>query len=150
MWGHMMEKPGGVPQDYAGSNPFGELLGLEFSRCDAGESTCSLQVGPHLLNPYGMLHGGVLYSMADTGMGGALYSILNQGEQCTTLEITIAYMRPVSSGSLQCLSKVIHKGKRVAFLESEIREGEHLIARASGTFAIIRVDGTLQRDVSPG
>jgi len=41
-----------------------------------------------------------------------------------------------ASGTLVCDTTVINKGRRVAALESEVRNGERLVAKALGTFAI--------------
>lgn len=101
-----------------------------------GESRCTLEVGERLFNPHGVLHGGVLYSMADTGMGGALYSLLGGDELCSTVEVTIYYFKPVRSGTLVCDTRVVHRTKRVAALSSEIDCGGETVARATGTFYI--------------
>jgi uncharacterized protein (TIGR00369 family) len=84
-------------------------------------------------------HGGVLYSMADTGMGAALYSLLESDELCATVEIKISYFKSVKEGTLICDTKVIHKGKTIGALDSEIANNETLVAKASGTFSIFKV-----------
>lgn len=132
-----------TPQTHEGHNPFGELLGLYFTTMEDGHSQCSLEIREDLFNPYGVLHGGVVYSLADTGMGGALYSRLREGELCSTVEIKIVYFRPVVSGILTCDSKVIRMGRRLAFTESEILRGDRLIAKAMGTFSIFKAEGGL-------
>lgn len=115
---------------------FGTLIGLEMTGRDTSFSECQLDVTPRVLNPHGTVHGGAVYSMADQGMGAALYPHLLDGELCATIEITIAYFVAVRSGRLVCRTRVINKAKRVATLESEIRQGETLVAKALGTFAI--------------
>lgn len=126
----------------SGFNPFGELIGLVFTGYGDGKSRCEVQVREELFNPHGVLHGGVLYSMADTGMGGALYSLLGAGELCATVEIKIAYLAAVSSGTLVCETRVVERRARLAILESEIvnrlPDGERLVAKALGTFYIYR------------
>ena len=104
---------------------------------------CSLEIKEDLFNPNGVVHGGVIYSLADTGMGGALHSRLKEGELCSTVEIKIVYFRPVVSGTLRCDSEVIRRGKRLAFTESEIHRGDRLIAKATGTFSIFKSEGGL-------
>ncbi len=121
-------------------HPFGDLIGLEFIKLAKGYSQCTLEVNDKLMNPHKVIHGGVLYSMADTGMGGALYTYLDKNELCATLDIKITYFRGVRLGTLICDTKVIHKGKRVAFLESEILNDERLVAKAVGTYSIFKVD----------
>ena len=126
---HLLEMPKGF-------NPFGELIGLEFTAYGDGHSRCELRAEEELFNPHGVLHGGVIYSMADTGMGGALYSLLGENELCTTVEIKIAYFAAVKSGTLVCDTNVIQRRSRIAILESEIRNGSQLVAKALGTFYI--------------
>ncbi len=128
--------PKEFPTDSKGFNPFGELIGLEFTAYGDGHSRCELQVKNELFNPHGVLHGGVVYAMADTGMGGALYSILEENELCTTVEIKIAYFSAVKSGKLVCDSEVIERRSRIAIIESEVKNGDELVAKALGTFYI--------------
>ena len=127
------------PLQSKGFHPFGDLLGLEFTKHEKGYSQCTLTISPKLLNPHKVLHGGVLYSMADTGMGAALYSSLGEGELCATVEIKITYFKPVSNGTLVCDTRVINKGKRISTLESEIKNNETLVSKAYGTFSIFQI-----------
>ena len=128
--------PKTFPLESEGFHPFGELIGLNFTRCENGHSECALDVDGRLLNPHKVLHGGVIYSMADTGMGGALYSCLDNDELCATIGIAIVYLATVTSGTLVCKTKVIHRGGKIASLESEIENDGHLVAKAMGTFSI--------------
>ena len=127
-----------VPADTTGFNPFGDLIGLQFVKCEGGQSRCTLEVEQRLLNPHGAVHGGVLYSMADTGMGGAMYTVMDRDELCATIEIKVTYFKAVRSGTLVCDTRIISRGRRVAALESEITSDGRLVAKASGTFSIFR------------
>jgi len=127
-----------MPADMSGFNPFGDLIGLQFVKCEGGQSRCTLGVEPRLLNPHGAVHGGVLYSMADTGMGGAMYTVMEKEELCATIEIKIVYFKAVRSGTLVCDTRIISRGRRVAALESEITSDGRLVAKASGTFSVFR------------
>jgi acyl-CoA thioesterase len=128
-----------LPANSSGFNPFGDLIGLQFTKCEAGQSRCTLKVEPRLLNPHGVVHGGVMYSMADTGMGGAMYSVMEKDELCATIEIKIVYFKAAKEGTLVCDTKIISRGKRIAALESEITSDGRLAAKANGTFSIFRV-----------
>lgn len=128
--------PKEFPEASEGFHPFGEFIGLIFTAYGDGHSRCELEVKKELLNPHGVVHGGVLYSMADTGMGGALYSILDENELCTTVEIKIAYFAAVESGKLACDTRVIDRRSRIAILESEVKNEGRLVAKAMGTFYI--------------
>ncbi len=122
-----------------GFHPFGDLIGLTFTKLKEGYSQCTLVVTENLMNPHKVVHGGVLYSMADTGMGAALYSHLKSDELCATIEVKIAYFSAVKSGTLICDTRVIHKGKTIATLESEIKNSDNLVAKAMGTYSIFKI-----------
>jgi acyl-CoA thioesterase len=134
--------PKKLPLKSEGFNPFGELIGLNFSKCEKGYSQCVLEVNEKLLNPNKVLHGGVIYSMADTGMGGALYSCVDEDELCATIEIKIVYFTAATSGILTCDTKLVHRSKHIATLESEIENNGCVIAKALGTFSIFKAKGT--------
>ena len=120
-------------------NRFCDLIGLQYTEMEKGFCRTELSITDGHLNPYGTLHGGVVYSLADSGMGGALSTLLEDDERCSTIEIKINYLTFMKSGRLICHTKVIHKGKNIAFLESAIKNLEDkLVATATGTFNIFK------------
>ena len=119
-------------------HPYAELIGLKIEKQENGHSQCCLDADEKLLNPHRVIHGAVIYSLADTGMGAALYPGLEAGEICATIEIKINYYRPVRAGTIRCVTKMINRGKSVANLESCIYSGEKLVAKANGNFSIFK------------
>ena len=117
---------------------FAGLIGLSFTAKAYGSSQCVLMVSENLFNPNGVLHGGVVYSMADTGMGGALHSILDADETCATIEINIVYLKAVTAGVLTCNTKLLRKGRNIGVLESDVENDGQLVAKALGTFSILK------------
>jgi acyl-CoA thioesterase len=132
--------PKKIPKSSKPANRFCDLIGLQFTEMEKGFCRTELKITGSHLNPYGTLHGGVVYSMADTGMGGALSTLLEKDERCSTLEIKINYLKSMRSGTLICNTKVLQKGKNIAFLESVVKNPEdHLVATATGTFNIFKI-----------
>jgi acyl-CoA thioesterase len=117
---------------------FFEHAGMAIESSTPGASRCVAVIAPHHFNTAGVVHGGVLFTLADTGMGAALYPALEKGSFCTTVEIKISYFKPVTAGRVVCDSKVIHQGRRLAAMESELRVDDVLVAKAAGTFAILQ------------
>jgi acyl-CoA thioesterase len=118
-------------------HPFADLIGLTVEQQADGKSRLLLPVDGRHLNPHGVVHGAVIYAMADTGMGAALYSVLDAGYACATIDISISYFRPVVDGQLLCQTVVENKGRTVAHLTARITQNDKLVAQASGNFAII-------------
>ncbi|MFV1858684.1 MAG: PaaI family thioesterase [Anaerolineales bacterium] len=48
----------------------------------------------------------------------------------------VAYFRPATDGTLNCTAEVVHRSKRLGYLESEVKSGDRLVAKASATFSI--------------
>lgn len=119
-----------------GFNPFKDLIGFQFTKCADGVCSCTLEVEERHFHPGGVVQGGVSFTMADASMATCLQTVLEEGEGCSTIEANISYLEPVRSGTLRCEAKVIRRGRRVAFLEARLHEGDRLIATVSGTFAI--------------
>ncbi len=117
-------------------HPFAELIDLRVESQQDGQSRLALEVAPAHLNPHRVVHGAVLYALADTGMGAALYPSLAAGEICATIEIKINYFKPVSAGALSCLTQVVNRGRSVANLESKLYNDGTLVAQANGNYAI--------------
>jgi acyl-CoA thioesterase len=118
-------------------HPFADLIGLSVSAQSPGSSRCALTLTPDHLNPHGVVHGAVVFALADTGMGAALYPTLAPGESCATIEVKINYFRPAREGELVCETSVVNRGRSVANLESKVYAAGQLIASANGNYAIL-------------
>lgn len=119
-------------------HPFAELIGLTLHPdSEAGFSRCELRLAPRHLNPHGVVHGAVLFALADTGMGAALYTTLAPAEQCATIEVKINYFKAVCAGTLVCETRIVHRGRRLANLESQLHCDGVLLAQANGNYAIL-------------
>jgi acyl-CoA thioesterase len=93
------------------------------------------------MNPYGVVHGGVIYSLVDYAMGGAMVSRLRPGERCATLEVKINYLAPVTGGELSAEARLIERTNRVGVLEATVHgESGRLVALATGSFYIASRD----------
>ncbi len=122
-------------------NPFAERIGLRVAEQSAGSSRCTLTLTPEHLNPHGVVHGAVVFALADTGMGVALYPTLAPGESCATIELKINYFRSVREGELVCETSLVHRGRSLANLESRVWAAGRLIASANGNYAILPARG---------
>lgn len=115
-----------------------EFLGMELSGVDAGSGTAGITVGAEHANPNGVVHGAVLFALVDTAMGKATMSLLDDGLHCASVELSLRFIRPVSSGSLSAEATVVKRGRSIVHLDARVHDGdERLIATSSGTFAIL-------------
>lgn len=86
------------------------------------------------LNPYGIIHGGLIYTLADSVMGIALATT---GKTGVTLNCSIDYLKPGKGEKLFADTKVIKSGKTInVYNVNIVNENNDLIAVASGTYYV--------------
>jgi acyl-CoA thioesterase len=122
-----------------GMGPLAEVLGIRRLSSTGGRASFGLTVCREHMNPYGVVHGGVIASLIDYAMGGALTSSLHAGERCATMEIQTHYLAAVAAGGLRADARVVERTRRTAVLEARVHaDGERLVAHATGSFFIER------------
>ena len=116
-----------------------DLLGITVEAQDPGRCRMRLTADPAWYNPNGVLHGGVVYTLVDYSMGGAVQPHLPPGEFCATIEVKISYLAPVRDATLTVETQVVKQGRTIAFTESKVTDDQgRLVATASGSMFIIR------------
>jgi len=121
--------------------PYVRLLRMGFIAVSDGSATFEMPATTELYNPNNVVHGGALASLADSAMGFAVFSTLLPGENFTTAELHINFVKAVTadSGMLRAIGHVVHRGQQIAVAEAEIVDQQNqLIARASSTNVILQ------------
>lgn len=117
--------------------PITELLGIRPRSVGDGRAEVEMEAGARLHNAMGTLHGGVLLDLADVAMGVAMATKLEDGETFSTVQSSIAYLRPVVEGRLVAAASVVHRGRTTAHLDCAVRDGEEReLARVTSVCAI--------------
>ena len=109
-----------------------------------GRATLTMDVTPNVLNRYGYVHGGMLFTLADYAMGAAARSLVDEGQRTVTLEAKVNYLSNVREGKLTARCTALHRSSRLIMLETRIRagDGDELVAIVTGTYYILpREDG---------
>lgn len=116
---------------------FREGIDLMLLSSGGGASEVSLEVLPSHMNAVGVLHGGAVFTLVDTGMACAVMDLLRQGETCLSVEIKVNNVSAARDGTLHARTLVAHKGRTLATLETDVRTAKgKLVAKALGTFFI--------------
>jgi uncharacterized protein (TIGR00369 family) len=122
------------------ANPFFVMMGIDVDFIGEGTARLSMRVRPDMHNGVGWMQGGIFTGMADEAMALALYTVISPGERIATISETTSFLKGARDGVLVATGRVVRKGRRVAFTESEVRkdseEGE-ILARCAAAFAIL-------------
>lgn len=125
--------------------PLFQNLGLEVVDLRSGWSRCRVAFRPDLCQPAGILHGGIVATLVDTGIAHAmlltdavLESRKNHG-YIVSVDLRIKYFRPVSAGMLTCDSTITRIGRQLSHGESTVvnDEGKE-VARGDAIYMIVR------------
>jgi uncharacterized protein (TIGR00369 family) len=122
--------------------PIAVLLGMNIVEVEPGRAVFTLDVGEHLYNPIGSVHGGVFSTVLDSAMGCAVHSTLPAGKAYTTLELKVNLVKALTIETPQVRSegRVISSGRRVATASAQIAAPDGtLFAHATTTCLIFDV-----------
>ncbi len=96
---------------------------IELSVLELDRAECRLTLRPESTNPSGMLHGGALYTMADSTAGSAAHS---DGRIYVTQDSSMNYLSNIKEGTAVAVGTVVHRGKTTCLVNVDI------IAEATG------------------
>lgn len=119
----------------------GIAVSLDFAlvEVELGRAVFAGTPGPHAANPIGTIHGGYAAAILDSACGCAVHSQLTAQQGYTTLDLKVAYHRPilVDTGELRAEGRVISIGRRAAFSEGTVKDAAgRLYASASSTLLV--------------
>jgi len=134
-------------------SPFLTMLGPVYARGMGQSMVMGFHVGHHHLNRRGILHGGVVASLADAALG---YCLAEPGEgthtrtggviAMSTASLTVDFIASAGEGDwIEITPEGLRTGSKLAFAQALFHRGDRLIARASAVFAVL--DGRINPSV---
>jgi 1,4-dihydroxy-2-naphthoyl-CoA hydrolase len=134
-----MEADAVLTQQLRTTMPLGETLGMDAVAAAPEEVHLRLGWSEGLCTAGGVLHGGVLMALADSG--GGLCAFLNLPEGATgtaTIESKTNFFRAVRDGHVDAISRPLHVGRTTIVVETDLRDaaGKH-VARVTQTQAVL-------------
>lgn len=121
--------------------PMAHLMGIRLVEVANGRAVFASTPGEFHYNPLGSVHGGFGATLLDSATGCAVHSTLDAGDDYTTLELKINFLRPLThaTGEVRGVATVIHAGRTTALAEGRIEDaGGKLYAFATSTCLIRR------------
>jgi uncharacterized protein (TIGR00369 family) len=134
----------GIAEGRIPGAPIAALLGMSVRSVERGRVAFGLEVGEHLYNPIGSVHGGVFCTLLDSAMGCAVHSSLDRGQAYTTLELKVNLVKAltVSTPDVTATGQVVSAGRRVATASGQITGPDGtLYAHATTTCLIFEARG---------
>lgn len=110
--------------------PFFQLMGIEVLDVEPLWSKTRVKWRAELNQPAGVMHGGVIASLVDTGIAQAIVcteefqNIRAEGGGIVSVDLRIKYLRPVTEGAIICESKIPRMGRRIIHATSVVTNDE--------------------------
>ena len=117
-------------------NAFTRHNHFELEAVERDRAVYKLEIRPESKNPYGMVHGGALYTMADDAAGAAAHT---DGRHYVTQNGSLHFLKNQPSGIIRAEGRVRRRGKATCLAVVDItnEDGELL---ATGDFSYFCVD----------
>jgi acyl-CoA thioesterase len=110
---------------------FSQWLGLEVKEYREGYCRLQFTVREDMLNGFEIVHGGVIFSAADSAFAFACNS---HGLISVALDAHISFIKAAKSGDVLVVeAKEIHTGNKTSFYNISVSNGETLVAVFKGT-----------------
>lgn len=118
---HMMEK-----------DLFSQWLGIEVLEVRDGYSKIKMTVREEMINGFGIVHGGIAFSLSDSAFA---FACNNRNNLSVALDTSINFTKPVHVGDvLIAEAKELHNGKSTGLYHITVtNQNDHIVALFKGT-----------------
>jgi acyl-CoA thioesterase len=111
---------------------FSQWLGIEVLEIKEGYSKIKMTVRPEMINGFGIVHGGIAFSLSDSAFA---FACNNRNNLSVALDTSINFTKPVHVGDiLTAEAKELHNGKSTGLYHIFIsNQNGHTVAIFKGT-----------------
>ena len=115
---------------------------IEMESAERDKAVFKLVIRPESKNPYGIVHGGAIYTIADNAAGAVAHS---DGRYYVTQTSSLHFLRNQAEGVVRAEARIRHRGKSTCLVDVDIT-GEGNILLATGQFTYFCVDINLMAE----
>ncbi len=121
-------------RDRLQDSEFYRWAGVEVIDASPGVVEVVFEANSQHLNLQGLVHGGILATLADTAMGLAVRTVLEPGRRHVTVQLGIEFLSPGRPGRITARGRSVKIGTQLGFAEADVMNADgRLLARAHST-----------------
>lgn len=111
---------------------FSQWMRVEILEVKEGYSKIKMMIRKEMVNGFGIVHGGLPFSLADSAFA---FACNNRNNLSVALDVTITFTKPVNVGdTLIAEAKEVHNGRSTGvYLITVINQKEEVVALFKGT-----------------
>jgi uncharacterized protein (TIGR00369 family) len=116
------------------TSPYPKHMSMQLAMIDFDRADIILETGPKHLQPFGLVHGGVLATLIDTATFWAAFMRVPQDSGLVNIDLKLNYLKPVIKNGLKAAGRAIRSGKSISYAEAHIHDTDgELIAHGTST-----------------
>jgi len=124
-------------RDRLQDSEFYRWAGVEVIDASPGVVEIAFEANSQHLNLQGLVHGGILATLADTAMGLAVRTVLEPGRRHVTVQLGIEFLSPGRPGRITARGRSVKIGTQLGFAEADVMRADgRLLARAHSTLSV--------------
>ena len=113
------------PTALSDASPLDSLYGLELLEVSDEQVRAQVRIADHHRQPAGIVHGGVLASMAESMASIATWlGVREAGQTAQGLSNQTSFLRPIADGTVHAVARRRHRGRTTWVWEVEVTDDE--------------------------
>jgi uncharacterized protein (TIGR00369 family) len=121
-------------------DPFEIHTGPVFGRREKGERRYAFMPQAHHCNMRGVVHGGMLMTLADMTLGQAVWDMTDNAA-CVTLNMQTQFLKPVKEGELiEVMPEMTRRTRALVFMRGDFIVAGEIVMTASSVWKLLRQD----------
>lgn len=119
-------------------SPFPNHMAMELTEMAFDSATVELELGNIHLQPFGLVHGGVIATLIDTATFWSVFMRIPEDAGLVNIDLKLNYLQPATTGYLSAEGHSIRAGKSICYSEAMVRDdSDQLIAHGTSTLMIL-------------
>lgn len=126
--------------EHTNNAPFPRHLPFTLERIEPDHCQVRVDIQPCHMQPYGIVHGGVIAALIDTATFWAAFARIPEDAGMVNVDLKLNYLKAISEGVLHAEGRCIRPGRNISYSEAWIRDqAGNLIAH--GTSSLMTLPG---------
>ena len=118
---------------------FAEEIGVEWIDLDPGNARARITIEPRHLQPYGIIHGGVYATLAESLCSAATYDAVREDGMVAMGQANdTTFLRPAAEGHVNASAKARHRGRTTWVWDVEMTDDEGRVCALSRMTIAVR------------
>jgi uncharacterized protein (TIGR00369 family) len=124
------------------TSPFPNHLRMRLVSISLDQATVKLETGQCHLQPFGIVHGGVMATLIDTATFWSAFLRLPEDDGLVNIDLKLNYLKSIVSGVITAEGRCIRAGRSISYAEASVMDKEgSLIAHGTSTLMVLQGKG---------